>query len=158
MPEINEQAKQNRVAAYANTIRTKLASKVIDVGKPEFADLKSDRGELLSGLNGEILIRKHIGDDGKLKGVISVAVEALASRLPDIKVNPDNTLGWKKNVNDWKAEGIDILEGVADPEPEEYELTATEELKTVDINAMSDFEAKQKLIALQDKVKREATP
>lgn len=157
MPKLNEQARQNRVSAYANALRTKLASKIIDVEKPEFADIKSSSGKPLSSLNGEILIRRHIGEDGKLKGVISVQVEALAARLPDIKTDPDNTEGWERNLNDWGAEGIDILEGVADPESEEYELSAMEELKTLDLASMSDYNAKQKLIALQDEA-RAATP
>lgn len=157
MGQLNEQARQNRVSAYADALRAKLATKIIDVSKPEFADLKSSSGKPLLGLNGEILIRRHIGEDGKLKGVISIRLETLASILPDIKAKPDDTRGWKKDTNAWKAEGMDILEGVADPQPEEYELTAMEELKTLDITTISDFEAKQKLIALQGEVKRETT-
>ncbi|MBA7564250.1 hypothetical protein ES708_05912 [subsurface metagenome] len=70
--------------------------------------------------------------------------------LPDLKKDTKNKAGWKKHLDRWKAEGIDILKDVADPIPDEYELTAAEELATLDVDAMSDAEAKQKLRELQN--------
>jgi len=63
--------------------------------------------------------------------------------------------GFKRSLDQWQAEGIDILEGVADPTPEEYELTVMEELPTLNIAAMSDLDAKQKLMEIKVKAAQE---
>lgn len=153
MKELNKIAKQNRITAYSNALRAKMASRIIDVAKPGFADLLTAAGKPMKSLNGEILLRKHIGEDGKLKGIISIGVDTLASILPDLKADTDDKAGWAKNVANLKVEGIDILEGIADPQSDEYELTAEEELPLINIDSISDFEAKQKLKDLQNSLR-----
>jgi len=148
MATLNATARQARIAAYRGKVKQKLASKIIDTRKREFADLKSDRGKKMSSLNGAILLERDV-KGGILKGVVSIDIDDLAAMLPDLKKDTKNKAGWKKYLDQWKAEGIDILKDVADPTPDEYELPAAEELVTLDIDAMSDAEAKQKLRELK---------
>jgi len=155
---LNGTARQARIAAYKNKVKQKLANKIIDTSKPEFADLVSDRGQPMSSLNGEIILERDLREDGSLKGVVSVNPDDLAAILPDLKNDTENKSGWKKHLDKFKAEGIDIdglFKDVADPTPDELELTPEEELATLDIDSMSDFEAKQKLKALQVKMAQE---
>lgn len=153
MQILNEVARQARIVTYRAKIQQKLASKIIDTGKPEFADLVNDKGVPMSSLNGEILLRKDFRADGTLEGVVSVSPDNLAAMLPDIKVDIDNRTGYNKKLDEWKEEGLeDILKDVVDPTPDEYELTAIEELANLNIEEMSDYDAKQKLKALQAKL------
>jgi hypothetical protein len=157
MAKLSESARLARIAAYKNTLMTKLASKIIDISKPEFADLVTDKGQPMSTLNGEIIIERDLREDGSLKGVVSISPDGLAAMLPNLKVDTENKAGWKKYLDKWQAEGLaNILDGVANPNASEYELTAMEELVTLNIDTMSDYEAKQKLIALRGKAKQEA--
>ncbi|MBA7475665.1 hypothetical protein ES707_11037 [subsurface metagenome] len=152
--EINKVARLARIGAYKNKVKQKLASRIIDTSKPEFADLiaNKDPQKLMSSLNGEIILERDLNTDGSLRGVVSVSVDDLASMLPDLKKDTEDKGGWKKHLDKFKAEGLeDILKDVADPTPDEFELSATEELATLDINSMSDAEAKQKLRLLQAK-------
>jgi len=185
MAILNEAAKQARITAYKDKVKQKLASRIIDTDKPEFADLIANvpsipvlakqltklvgqdckesaalevlkalpeiaidllRLKTMTSLNGAILLERDLRDDGRLKGVVSGDVDDLASILPDIKTDTENKLGWKKWLDMFFAEGLpDILEGVADPTPDEYDPSAMEELAVLDIDTMSDAEAKQKL-------------
>lgn len=154
MARINKVARQARITAYRNKVKQKLASRIIDTSKPEFANLIADKdpNKLMSSLNGAVLLELDLREDGSLKGVVSIDVDNLASILPDLKNDPENKKGWKKHLDKFKAEGLDdILKDVADPTPDEFELTATEELATLDVDSMSDAEAKQKLRLLQAK-------
>lgn len=154
---LNKVARQARIASYKNKVKQKLAGKIIDTSKPEFADLFADRNPLkkMTSLNGAIILERDLREDGSLKGVVSVDVDDLAAMLPDLKKDTENRSGWKKHLDRWKAEGIDILIDVADPTPDEYELSAAEELAALDITSMSDADAKGKLIALQVKLAQE---
>ena len=147
MAILNHTARQARIATYKPGIITKLAGKIIDTGKPEFADLKSDKGKPMSSLNGEIILERDLRPDGSLKGVISVHPDNLAAILPELKNATLDKTGWKKHLDQFKVDGVDLLQeiSIADPTPDEYELSAAEELATLDIDSMSDFEAKQKL-------------
>lgn len=156
---ISQVARQARITKYSEKVKQKLAGRIIDVDKPEFADLIADRNpnKPMSSLNGAIILERDLREDGSLKGVVSVDVDDLAAMLPDLKKDKDNKTGWKKHLDKFKAEGIDILKdiSIADPTPDEYELTAMEELATLDVDSMSDYDAKQKLIALQVKMAQE---
>ena len=147
MAILNQIARQKRIAAYKDKVKRKLASKIINTGKRAFADLFADGNprKKMTSLNGAILLERDLREDGSLKGVVSIDIDDLAAMLPDLKKDTKNKSGWKKHLDRWKAEGIDVLKGVADPTPDEYELTATEELATLAVEAMSDLEAKQKL-------------
>ena len=150
MPVIRQVARQARITAYRDSLLQKLASRVIDIGKPRFKEL-----EVIEGIevrNGEILLEIEHFPDGSLKGFHAVDIDDLAQRLPDIKVDTEDRMGWKKWLDMLNAEGINILEGVDDPRPNEYELTTVEELTSLDVSVMSDYEAKQKLLELQQKL------
>jgi len=152
---LNGTARQARIAAYKNKVKQKLANKIIDTSKPEFADLVSDRGQPMSSLNGAIILERDLGEDGRLRGVVSIDVDDLAAILPDLKNDTENKSGWKKHLDKFKAEGIDVdglLADVTDPDSSEYELSAQEELATLDIDSMSDAEAKQKLKDIKAKL------
>lgn len=154
--KINAIARQARIGAYGSSLRQKLKDKIIDTSKPAFADLVSNRGKPMESLNGEIILDRELAENGTLMGVHSVSLDSLAVLLPELKQDAEDKAGWKKWLDQWKAEGLnDILVGVADPNPDEYELSAVEELATLDIGSMSDFEAKQKLIALQIELAQE---
>jgi len=149
MAILNQVARQARIAAYKPGVTTKLAGKIIDTNKPEFADLFANRDpkQPMSSLNGEIILERDLREDGSLKGVVSVHPDALAAMLPELKSDTEDKAGWKKHMDKFKADGVDLLQeiNIADPTPDEYELAAAEELATLDIDSMSDAEAKQKL-------------
>lgn len=153
---ISQVARQARITKYRDKLKQKLAGRIIDTSKPEFADLIADRNPFkpMSSLNGAIILERDLREDGSLKGVRSVDVDDLAAMLPELKKDKDNKTGWKKHLEKFKAEGIDILKdiSIADPTPDEYELTAMEELATLDVDSMSDSEAKQKLKELKTKL------
>lgn len=159
MPKINEVAKQARITAYKDSVKQKLLSKIIDTSKPEFADLIADGNpnKPMTSLNGAIILERDLREDGSLRGVVSVDVDDLAAMLPELKNDTDDKAGWKKHLDKFKADGIDILKdiSIADPTPDEYELTASEEIATLDIASLSDADAKEKLIALQVKLAQE---
>ena len=154
MAILNQSARQARIVAYKDKVKQKLASRIIDTSKPEFADLISDKGQPMASLNGAIILERDLREDGSLKGVVSIDVDDLAAMLPDLKKDTEDKMGWKKYLDQWKAEGIDILKdiNIADPTSDEYELTAAEELASLDINSMSDAEAKQKLKDIKAKL------
>lgn len=152
---INKVARLARVVAYKNKVKQELAGKIIDTSKPEFADLVSDQGKPMSSLNGAIILERDLREDGSLKGVISVDVDDLAAMLPELKKDTSNKTGWKKHLDQFRHDGIDVdglFKDVADPTPDELELAPDEELATLNIDAMSDFEAKQKLKELKAKL------
>ena len=151
-------AKQSRLSRYKSHIQQKLSSHIIDCEKPEFSHLKNDRGKKMSPLNGDILLGLDYGDDLTLHGVISITQGNLALQLPEIKEerrNGTDVKGFKKHLDKWEAEGIDLLSDVDDPIPDEFVLSATEELLELNILAMSDYEAKQKLIELRQRLLEE---
>ena len=123
MPNLTEAAKQARIATYKPTLLAKLAHRVIDTKKPDFADLIADKNpkKPMDSLNGEIILERDLAEDGSLKGVVSVHPDALASMLPDIKADTQDKMGWKKHLDRFKAEGKDILAGVSNPKSSEYE-------------------------------------
>ncbi len=154
MAVLSTAARKTRITAYKSKMLQRLESKVIDTNKPEFADLKTNAGKLMSSLGGEIILERDLRQDGSLRGAYSVSPDALAAMLPDIKVDTANVSGWKRHLDRWRGEGIDVdglFTGVADPRPDEYELTVTEDLLMLNIDAMSNFEAKNKLKELQGK-------
>ncbi len=155
MPKVNQAAKATRIQKYRAGALQKLAIHVIDCDKPEFAHLVNDQGMKMASLNGAILLEVDYREDGTLKGVISVDADDLAVILPEVKVDQQDETGWKKHIDRWSAEGINILAGVDDPTPDEFELPVAEELAGLDIDAMSDIEAKQKLKGLQEKQQSE---
>lgn len=155
MTDLNEEARQARITAYKSDLEQKLKPKLIDTKKKKFSDLVNDRGRPVESLNGQIILGRDLTEDGKLKGVMSAGLDDLAAILPDIKVDVNNKTGWKKHLDRWKSEGIDILEGVADPMPDEYELSVAEELVSLDVATMSDAIAKAKLLELQQKQTKE---
>ena len=155
MARLNKVVKEARIAAYKGGLQQKLASKIIDVSKPDFADLVTDKGKPIASLDGQVILGRDLAEDGHLKGVMAVELDDLASILSDIKVDTEDKMGWRKHIDRWNAEGIDALEGVADPQLGDYELTAREELTSLDIPAMTPDQTKQKLIALQQKLAQE---
>lgn len=124
MANLTSVAKQARIIAYGNGLKLKLADKIIDTKRAEFADLYADGNpaKKMESLNGEIILERDLAEDGSLKGIVSVHPDALASMLPDIKADTLNKMGWKKHLDKFKAEGKDILIGVADPHSDEYEV------------------------------------
>lgn len=149
MAILNQAARQTRITAYKDKIEQKLAGKIIDTSKPEFADLIADRNpnKPMSSLNGAIILERDLRVDGSLKGVISADVDDLAAMLPDLKKDTEDKTGWKKYLDKFKADGVDLLQeiSIADPTPDEYELSAMEELAILNIDSISDSDAKQKL-------------
>lgn len=151
MPKPNKVAREARISQYKPNLLQQMEKLIIDVKKDEFKHLKSDSGQLMDSLNGSILLAEDYDDAGKLRGVNSVEVDALASMLPDLKADTDDKMGWEHWLQDFQALGINILEGVDDPTPDEYELSAEEELVRLNAGSMPDAEAKFKLIELQAK-------
>jgi len=117
---LKETAKQTRIAAYKSNLKSLLADDIIDTSLAEFADLKSEHGKPMSSLNGEIILQRDVDANGKLKGVISIHPDILATILPDIKADPIGT-GWNKYIANYNAKGKNILNGVADRQANEYE-------------------------------------
>lgn len=124
MANLTDTAKQARITAYKDTLRQKLADRLIDTKKAAFADLYADKNpnKPMSSLNGDIILERDLAADGSLKGVVSVHPDALAAMLPDIKADTTDKMGWKKHLDKFKAEGVDILSGVANPSPSEFEV------------------------------------
>ncbi len=156
MANLSQIAKQARITAYKSGLTAKLAARIIDTAKSEFADLYADGNpaKKMTSLNGDIILERHI-ENGVLKGVVSVHPDALASMLPDLKADTTDKTGWKKHLDKFNAEGNNILIGVVDPVASEYELSAVEQLAALDIPPMSDAAGKAKLVDLQVKVKAE---
>jgi len=148
---LNKAAEEARIAAYKGGLQQKLASNIIDVSKPDFTDLVTDKGKPMASLDGQVILKRDLREDGSLKGVIAVELDDLSTILPDVKADTEDKMGWRKHIDRWSAEGIDVLEGVADPQPGDYELPAAEELASLNVAGMSDAEAKQKLLELQQK-------
>lgn len=157
MPKPNIVARESRITKYKPKLLQQMdgVGRIIDVKKDEFKHLKSDSGQLMDSLNGSILLAEDYDGTGKLRGVNSVEVDDLASLLPDIKKDTDDLMGWGHWLQDFQAQGINILEGVDDPTPDEYELTAEEELVQLNADSMTDTKAKAKLIELQGKWRAE---
>jgi len=126
MPKLTEAAKQARITAYRDTLKTRLAHRLIDTKKAAFVDLIADKNpkKPMDNLNGEIILERDLAKDGSLKGVVSVHPDALAAMLPDIKTDTTDKMGWKKHLDKFNAEGKDILIGVADPQSSEFEVVA----------------------------------
>jgi len=124
MANLTPTARQARITAYRDGLKQKLAHRLIDTKKAEFADLYADKNpaKKMSSLNGEIILEKDLYPDGTLRGVVSVNPDDLAAILPDIKKDIDDKMGWKKYLDKFKAEGVDILAGITDPQPSEYEV------------------------------------
>lgn len=124
MVNLTETAKRARIKAYGDTLKYKLTDKLIDTKKAGFADLIADKNpkKPMDSLNDEIILERDLAEDGSLKGVVSVHPDTLSAMLPDIKVDTEDKMGWKKYLDKFKAEGKDILAGVADPQPSEYEV------------------------------------
>jgi len=124
MANLSEAARQARIAAHRDTLKQKLAHRLIDTKVPAFADLIADKNpnKPMDSLNGEIILERDLAADGSLKGVVSVHPDALACMLPDIKADTQDKMGWKKHLDKFRAEGKDILVGVAQPSPTEYEV------------------------------------
>lgn len=120
MPKLTEAGRQARIADYRSGLLQKLSGRVINT-RTTHADLVSDQGKPMASLDGEIILEKDLYPDGKLRGVVSVHPDALAAILPDIKADKDNRMGWKRHLDKFKAEGVDITAGVSDPQPSEYE-------------------------------------
>jgi len=156
MARLSKIARTNRIANNRQKVLDRLSHRIINTDKPGFVDLVSSKGKKMTGLNGAIILERDFREDGRLKGVISIDVDDLASILPDIKLDTEDKTGWAKHLAVFQADGVDILEGVDDSTPDEFELPATEELSGLDIPAMSDFEAKQKLIELQQRLLQES--
>lgn len=125
MANLSQIAKQARIIAYSNTLKQRLSDRLIDTKKAAFADLIADKNpkKPMSSLNGEIILERDLAADGSLKGVVSVNPDDLAAMLPDIKTDTQDKMGWKKHLDKFKAEGKDILAGVANPQASEYEAT-----------------------------------
>jgi len=151
MPKPNEVAREARIIQYKPNLLQQMEKLIIDVKKDEFSHLKSPNGQLMDSLNGSILLEVDYDETGKLRGVNSVEADDLASMLPDLKADTEDQMGWGHWLQDFQALGVNILEGVGDPAPDEYELTAEEELVRLNAGSMSDAEAKAKLIELQAK-------
>ncbi len=123
MANLTEAAKQARITAYRDSLKIKLSHRIIDTGKPAFTDLIADKDpkKPMSSLNGEIILEKDLYPDGSLRGVVSVHPDALAAMLPDILADTNDAMGWKKHLDKFKAEGVDLLARVPDPKPGDYE-------------------------------------
>lgn len=154
MSKPNKVARELRIAKYKPKLvqQMEIAGRIIDVKKKAFKHLKSVSGQLMTSLNGSILLAEDYDDAGQLRGVNSVEVDDLASMIPDLKTDTEDQMGWGHWLQDFLAQSVNILEGVDDPTPEEYELPAEEELVSLNIGEMSDAEAKAKLIELQQRV------
>jgi hypothetical protein len=120
----------------ADIVRRLLSRYVIDKSKPEWRVKKlcwdGVEREIPDSLNGEILLEEHV-EDGRVKGWITVAPEALAEILsmrdnpalrPDIVIEFgkykgrnlrmltrdefEEATGYKKYFDRWRREGITI--------------------------------------------------
>jgi len=121
---INKTARQNRIVAYKDKVKAKLAKKIVDFSKKEFCDLISDRNpdKPMVSLNGAIILERDLREDGSLKGVVSVDVDDLAAMLPELKKDTEDKAGWKKHLDKFREDGIDVsglFKDVADPRPDE---------------------------------------
>lgn len=157
MSKINLVARQARITKYKDKVKAKLSSRIVDFSKAEFCDLIADRNpdKPMISLNGAIILERDLREDGSLKGVVSVDVDDLAAMLPDLKKDTEDKTGWKKHLDKLKEEGIDInglFKDVAEPTADEYELTIEEDLAALNIDSMSDAEAKIKLRELKTKL------
>jgi len=155
MVRLSNAARVARISKNKPLVLSKLAHRIIDIEKPEFEDLVTNKGKKMEPLNGTIILDRDLREDGSLRGVLGVDVDDLAAILPDIKVDTEDKLGWAKHLAEFQAEGVDILEGVDDPTQDEYDLPVTEELLELNIPVMSDYEAKQKLLELQQRALEE---
>lgn len=123
MTNLTSAARQARIAAYKDSLKQKLAHRLIDTTKPAFADLYADKNpaKKMSSLNGEIILEKDLYPDDTLRGVVSINPDDLAAILPDIKADSSDKMGWKKHLDKFKAEGVDILADITAPQSSEYE-------------------------------------
>lgn len=155
MPKLTETARQARIIAYRSGVVQKLSARIIDVSKPEFTDLFADGNpaKKISSLNGTIILERDLYPDGRLRGVISVDIDDLASMLPELKADILDKTGWKKHLDKFVAEGKDILVGVVDPVVSEYDTSAVDDLLALSLDPISQADVKAKLKAIQDKVK-----
>lgn len=155
MPKLTPAARQARIQALLPTVLTRLSHRVIDTAKPAFTDLYADGNpaKRMDSLNGAIILERDLYSDGRLRGVVSVDVDDLAAILPDLKADTTNKTGWKKHMDRFAIEGVDLLAGVPDPQPSEYDTSATEDLLVVVPAALTDAQGKAKLVQVQDKVK-----
>lgn len=123
MPTLTPVARQARIQAYKATVLTRLAHRVIDVSKPGFVDLYADGDpkKKIASLNGAIILERDLYPDGRLRGVVSVDADDLAAMLPDLKADTLDATGWKKHLDRFAIEGVDLLAGIPAPLASEYE-------------------------------------
>ena len=104
-----------RVSQYKASLLDKLKDYVIN-------NKKSGCKDVPKSLNGEILLERHI-HQGKVTGFVTAHPDDLATILPDIKKVSANKMGWKRWRDKFLVErSADIIEGVDDPGPDDYEV------------------------------------
>lgn len=155
MPKLTPAARQARIQLLKATVLTRLAHRVIDVSQPAFSDLYADGNpaKQMATLNGVIILERDLYPDGRLRGVVSIDADDLAAALPDIKADTQDKTGWKRHLDKFAAEGVDLLAGVPDPQASEYDTGAIEDVLAVNPAALTDAQGKAKLVAIQDKAK-----
>ncbi len=152
MLKLTPAARQARITAYRQTVLTQLAHRVINVATTHtdlYAD--GDPSKKMASLNGAVLLERDLFPDGKLRGVVSIDVNALAAQLPDLKADTTDAMGWKKHLDAFAAEGVDLLANVALPVPSEYDTSAIDDLLALDISTLAD--ARSTLAQIQAKAK-----
>jgi len=77
----------------SETIKTKLQKYIIDRAKYP---------NIPSNLDGEILLEQFE------YGVITIDVESFTELLPQIKPDANDKMGYKKYIEKWKKEGINL--------------------------------------------------
>jgi len=110
MTEIDKWVKQEGIEL---SIKAKLAKHIIDKSKPEWcAKMKNVLGqewEIPRTLDGEVLLRIDKDEKGRVKGVITITIERLAKLVNHWKAGNPIPAEWREKLDEWLAEGIDIL-------------------------------------------------
>lgn len=98
-------------------LKQKLAKHIIDKTKPQWRQKKKNidnqEVEIPNHLHNEVLLEEHLDEHGRVKGWVTVSLDALHKIIQDIKDSskPDITeesTGYKKYLEKWRKEGIDI--------------------------------------------------
>jgi len=94
-------------------LKTKLAKHIIDKTKPEwctkFKNVSGKEWEIPHALEGEVLLSIDKDKEGRVKGVITITIERLAKLVNYWKAGNPISDGWRAKLDEWLAEGIDIL-------------------------------------------------
>ena len=100
-------------------LKERLAKYIIDKTKPQWKvkkkNINNQLVEIPNHLDGEVLLEEHTDEQGRVKGWITVSLDALAKIITDIKDSTksditEESTGYKKYFDKWRKEGIKIYE------------------------------------------------